>query len=183
MKFFYLTLVSGLLLLSSWFLSDFLFDILWIFYLFPHLIFGICFLVFFVFSIVRRNKNGIISGIVISLILISLILSDSELFKSKKLLEASLIDDLSSIHLTLRENDSFEIVASTVMTEESFSGNYKFVGNKIIFNDKPYSNDFIPDTVYIIEDKVICQFDSVGNPITHFATYFEIKKNELKNAP
>ena len=104
------------------------------------------------------------------------------MFKSKKILEATLMDDLSAIHLTLRADKKFEMVSSNMFSEKVYKGNYQIVDNKIIFKDKRYDNDFIPDTVTIIGDKIIIRFDESGKPITDFATYFDIKRNEIKNA-
>ena len=109
----------------------------------------------------------------LTVIIITLLLK-SELFKSEKVLEATLIDDMSAIRLTLRKDMQFEVNASTVFTENIFTGEYKLEDNKIIFLEKRYNNDFIPDTVQIIGDKIILKFDKEGKPITEFATFFQI---------
>ena len=70
-----------------------------------------------------------------------------------------------------------------MFSEQNFKGNYNLVYNKIIFLDKPYDNNFIPDTVTIYNDKIILGFDKESKPITDFATYFDITQNELKNSP
>lgn len=179
-KHFYLTISSGILFVVTYFLSDYLYDKLWIFYLFPMFIIGYTFFAFFILTIKRKHKNGIIAGtIIISILLISILLN-SELFASRKVLVAKLTDDLSSINLTLRENNTFEVVASTAFTDETYVGTYQIAGNKIIFKDKRYSNDLIPDTVRIIDNKIIVRFDQNGKPVTDFATFFEITKNEIK---
>lgn len=90
------------------------------------------------------------------------------------------MDDLSAIHLTLREDNSFEVVSSTVFTEQIFKGKYQLLGDKIIFEDRPYDNDFIPDTLIIIGDKIVFKFDKNGKPITDFASYFDIKRNKIQ---
>ena len=182
-KYLYFVLFSGLALFLIYFLTDYFYEKLWIFYLSPLFIVGLCFLVFFILTIIKKNKIGILIGaIVLSTIFISEVLK-SELFKSKKVLEAILIDDLSAIRLTLRENKTFEVVSSSVFTEEKFFGSYEILNEKIIFKNKIYSNGFIPDTVSIIGDKIVIRFDDDGNPITDFATFFQIEKNLLKNAP
>ena len=63
--------------------------------------------------------------------------------------------------------------------ETSHKGEYKLDKNKIIFLDKPYDNDFIPDTITIIGDKLIMRHNSTGDPMTDFATYFLISQNNL----
>lgn len=173
---FIFTLLSGIFLIGSYYLQDFLFSKIWIFYLFPLFIFGLGFIGLYVFALIRKRIKTIILGGFLLLIFGLLLLYDSEIFKSKVILKATLKDDLSSINLILRENKHFEINSSTLFTDETFAGVYQIIGNKIIFKDKRYSNDFIPDTVTIIDDKIILHFDSLGKPITDFATYFEIKK-------
>jgi hypothetical protein len=177
------TVISGIFLLLSYYLQDFLFDKIWIFCLFPIFIFGLLFLSLYVIAFKRKSIKAIIFGGLILLIFVASLIYDSELFKSKVILKARLIDDLSSINLILRENNRFEVNSSTLFTDETLSGNYQIIGNKIIFKDKHYSNDFIPDTVTIIDDKIILHFDSIGKPIIDFAKYFKIDKNIIKNAP
>lgn len=93
------------------------------------------------------------------------------------------MDDLSAIHLTLRANNTFEMVSSNMFYDDVYKGEYHILDNKIIFKDERYPNDFIPDTVTIIEDKIIIRFDEKGNPVKDFATYFDIKKNLINNLP
>ncbi len=62
---------------------------------------------------------------------------------------------------------------------ESFIGHYQLVKNKIIFLNKPYDNDFIPDTLTIINDKLVMEVDSSGNPILSYGNYFSIEQNKL----
>lgn len=183
LKYHNQTLVLGLFFLMAYFLSDYLFEKFWVFYLLPLWLLGIAFFIFFILTLVQNNKKGILIGVlIIGMVLISELFS-SELFKSKKVLEATLKDDLSNIHLTLRADNKFEVVSSAMFSEQIFKGDYQVLENKIIFKDKRYDNDFIPDTLTIIGDKIICRFDKSGNPVTDFATYFNIDSNEMKNAP
>lgn len=182
-KYHLFALGTGILFLLTYFLQDFLWKRVWIFSVIPLLFLGIAFFVFFVLSITDRNRKGIIIGIFVLGIISTSELLSSEIFKSKKILEATLMDDLSAIHLTLRKDSKFEMVSSDMFNEDVYKGNYHIVDNKIIFEDERYSNDFIPDTLTIIGDKIIVRFDKNGNPIKDFATYFDIKKNEIKNAP
>ena len=173
-----LLVISGILFLISLYLSDYLFDVLWIFYLFPYLIFGGSFISLLAIAIAKKYRQSSIIGISLLTIMIIALSLNSELFKSEKILEATLIDDLSAIRLTLRENMQFEVNASNVFTEDTYTGKYELIGNKIIFLDERYSNDFIPDPVQIVEDKIILKFDIKGNPVTDFATFFQINKNK-----
>lgn len=166
----------------AYYFNNLLQESLWIFYLLPYFILGTGFIGLFIISIIKKNKVGIALGGVFLTAIGTIFLLNSELFKSKKVLEATLMDDLSAIHLTLRENQKFEVNASTLFTEDNFIGKYQLEGDKIIFLDKQYSNDFIPDTVTIVGDKIILKFDN-GKPVLDFATYFNIKKNEIKTTP
>jgi len=48
--------------------------------------------------------------------------------------------------------------------------------SRIIFLDRPYDNIFIGDTFYMINNKIVLRFDSLGQPDTPFANYFRIDK-------
>ncbi len=183
-KYNKITLVLGLLFLAAYFLNDYFFEKYWIFGLLPLGLFGMAFLVFFILTITQKNKRGILVGIIIIGTVFVTELFSSELFKSKKILEATLWGERSAIHLTLRSDNTFEVVSSGMFgDEEPFKGDYSLVDNKIVFKDRPYDNDFIPDTLVIVGDKIICRFDKSGNAVTDFETYFDIKRNEIKNTP
>lgn len=180
LKIHLLTVLIGLLFLGTYFFSDFLSGYLSIFYLIPPFFFGFCSISFFVLAILNKNRVGIFIGVVIFGIFLSSELLNSEIFKSKRILEATLIDDLSAMRLTLRADKKFEMESSNLFSEKIYKGNYQLIGNKIIFKDKRDDNNFIPDTVSIVGDKIIIRFDKNGQPITDFARYFDIKKNEIK---
>lgn len=182
-KYHLLTFLVGSLFLVTYFLRHFLWDKIWLFSFIPLVLFGMSFLGLFILTITTKNRNGILIGLVIIGTICLSELITLEIFKSKKILEATLIDDLSAIHLTLRADNRFEVVSSNMFNEDVYKGSYLIINNQIIFKDKRYSNDFIPDTLTIIGDKIIVRFDKNGNPITDFATYFDIKRNQIKNAP
>lgn len=105
-------------------------------------------------SIIKRGfvKNQIKAfshGFVI-LTILSFNLFQSELFKSKRILVATLKDDLSFHTLVFRENGTCENeISGIVGFHEVYHGRYTFSGDTIIFQKKPYNNDFIPDTLLI----------------------------------
>ena len=101
----------------------------------------------------------------------------SEIFKSKKVLEAILQDDLFSEHLTLRENNTFEIISTGMFDEEKFKGSYQKDKNKIIFSH----NMGIQDTVTMINDRIILKFNNHGEPNSDFACFYTILFNHLSN--
>jgi hypothetical protein len=91
------------------------------------------------------------------------------------------MDDLSAIDLILYKNNEFKVWAhNPFSTTSKRTGKYRIEENKIIFLDKPYMNDFIPDTVFIIDKKVIIDFKNDTTPNTDFARYFDIKTNRIK---
>ncbi|MBC7555828.1 MAG: hypothetical protein H7195_02580 [Chryseobacterium sp.] len=158
-KFYLLTLFVGVIFLTTYFLQDFLYRKMWIFTLIPLYLFGIIFLILFIISIIKKNKIILLMGIMIIMIISITELFTSELFKGKKILEATLKDDLSSMHLILRDNNKFELMSSDIFTQEVYKGKYELLKNKIIFEDKPYINSFIPDTLTIINNEIIIRFD------------------------
>lgn len=105
------------------------------------------------------------------------------LFSSCKypvVMRAKLMDDLSAIDLILYKNNEFKVWAHNPFgTTSKKNGKYRIEENKIIFLDKPYINDFIPDTVFIIDNKVIIEFKNDSIPNIDFARYFDIKTNRI----
>ncbi|WP_133250022.1 hypothetical protein [Marinifilum breve] len=171
----------GLTFCLSILLEEYLFKELWIF---GTLITGflvIGFIIVLIYSIIKKRKRLILINCIFILIASSSSIVNWEIFKSKKQLEAILIDDLSSLTLILRENKVFEVQPNTWMgPTDSFKGNYKIQGNRIIFIDEPYDSDFIPDTVLIYQDKILLK-GTEQKPDTSFANYFQIRMNELNN--
>jgi len=120
----------------------------------------------------------ITSGLISSLFY----LLDTELFKSEPVLKATLIDDLSGIDLILREDHTFDLQSNSFIgTYEKFSGDYLLDSNKIIFLDRPYDNNFIPDTIYIYDDKIVLNH-VLAKPDTSFANYFNIRLNKTEES-
>lgn len=74
----------------------------------------------------------------------------SELFKSTKVLSATLKDDLFSYHFIFRENGTVENhISGFLGFEEMIKGTYKIKGDTIIFTQVPYKSDFIPEKLLI----------------------------------
>jgi len=133
----------------------------------------------------KKNKLTSITHALGMVVIFSFILYHSELFKSKKELDSSLIDDLSRIDLILRENGRFETNSSSLFgTTVSIRGKYLIKNDTIIFLDKPYTNDFIPDTVVIDRDKNAIFFNKKENGefsrTKSFVNYFEINSYDCK---
>lgn len=158
----------------------------------PISIFSILFLLIWVIRVIiqifrfglRELKFDLGLLLVILVIIISLQLKDSEIFKSEKILEAKLSDDLSYIELILRENNHFETITHTVFGSSVVHGDYVMHGDTLVFQDKPYSNDLIPNQVFIDSDRqriwlysyTAGEFDTTEI----FGEYFEISYNSLE---
>ena len=174
-----LTIFSGSALIFSVLFEEFMWLNLWILSVFVIGVLILVSLIIMVVAVVKRNKNIFLlcfSSLVISA---AIYVSSLERFKSPPILKATLVDDLSLINLTLRSNRQFEVEPVTWMgPAKIFKGSYKIDHENIIFLDPPYDNDFIPDTVQIIKNKIILNGDLV-NPDTTFANFFEIKINEI----
>jgi hypothetical protein len=179
----WIALGVSLIFLLVYFTKDYLWEKLWILAGFPAALALLGMIVSLGLGISHGLKSATLMNVAAIAIVSGVELASSELFKSSIVLEATLMDDRSAIHLKLRENNRFEVISSNPFTDIKFEGNYLLAGNKIIFRAKPYENDFIPDTLFIIDNKIIRAFDDAGQPVTEYASYFEIKKNELKNAP
>lgn len=98
----------------------------------------------------KQNKIKVIfHGLVLLTIILTNIIQ-SDLLKSKRILTATLKDDLFYYTLVFRENGSCENQVSGIFGfQKVYHGKYKFQGDTIIFSIKPYDNDFIPDTLLI----------------------------------
>ena len=96
------------------------------------------------------NKIKVYSHFLSILLFCLIALSNSELFKSKRILTATLYEDLFYYQLVLRKNGNCEIRTSGWFGfGETYQGNYFVSSDTIIFLKKPYSNDFIPDTLFL----------------------------------
>ena len=128
------------------------------------------------------NSNKIIIGVHLFFIIFILTCNiiDSDFFKSKKVLTATLKDDLAHYTLILREDGTCENNLSGFLGyEEKFKGQYLLKGDTIIFKVKPYNNDFLPDTLLIDKTQkvIFTQKDKSGkfNTKKEWLNHFEIQ--------
>lgn len=110
---------------------------------------------------------------------------NAEFLKSETLLEAILIDDLSSITIKLRADNTFDTTVNGMFGfVERTSGEYHLEQDTIIFHQAPYSNDFIPNEVLIDESDTALYFNRHASGEfdrnKSFVSFFEIRKNKLK---
>tara|TARA_R110001592_G_scaffold204537_1_gene454596 strand:+ start:2136 stop:2690 length:555 start_codon:yes stop_codon:yes gene_type:complete len=172
-------IIFGALLVLSIQFENLLWETLWIFQPILLTIIGIGSLIILLNALIRKHWKSVTVIAISILLAVSIYLSRTEFFKSPPVLKARLIDDLSGISLTLREDNTFELIPESWLgASDEFKGAYQIDGNKIIFLDKPYYNSFIPDTVNIYRDKIILNGD-LAKLDTSFANYFSIYFNEI----
>ena len=179
-KFQKWAVIFGLIFLLSYLFQDFLWEKFWVGSFLLAMLLAVIFIVIFIVGLFKKDKKVIPILILVVVVISATEILKTETFKSPKVLRATLLDDRSAINLTLRKNNTFEVSVATIFSDQHFTGKYKILNDKIIFLDKPYDNDFIPDTLTIFDDKIILRFDRNNKPITDFATYFEINQNRLK---
>ena len=138
-------------------------------------------------TIISTAKNGFkqnkIKVVFHGLVLLAIILTNliqSDILKSKRILTATLKDDQFYYTLVFRENGTCENEVSGIIGfQEVFHGKYKFQGDTIVFTEKPYDNNFIPDTLLINkkEKAIFINKDKQGNFITtkEWLNYFKIQ--------
>ena len=102
----------------------------------------------------KKNIIKVVFHSVLILIIIIFNLTDSEIFKSKKILSATLKDDQYYYNLVFRENGEVENNINGMFGySERIAGTYKINGDTIIFTKVLYDNDFIPDTLLIDKEQ------------------------------
>lgn len=178
-------IISGLGILA-WLVTDFYGGMVLYFLSYWWIIFPIILLYLFSLcaTIVSLFKHGIKKNMVRFLshgaVLIGILLynlHDSELFKSDKILTATLHDDLFNYTLILRNNGECENNISGIFGyHQVYKGEYTFRQDTIVFLRKPYDNDFIPDTLLMDRrmGALFIEKDSSGlfvkekSPFNHF---------------
>jgi hypothetical protein len=128
---------------------------------------------------IKHNKVKSISHGTVILAIIVMCIYNSELFKSKRIITATLYDDLFQYTLILRANGKCENEVYGLGFSEKFSGSYRLKGDTIIFSRVPYDNKgFIPDTILIDkkEGAIFTERDTIGNfrRVKEFMNHFKI---------
>ncbi|MFT3934884.1 MAG: hypothetical protein QM726_14765 [Chitinophagaceae bacterium] len=174
------TTIFGLLFLLLYVFQDFLWEKIWLWGFILLALTGLIFILNFISGLIKKDKTVVPIFMVVAIGIAATELLKSEIFKSEKILEASLHDDLSVINLTLRKNNTFEVIPATIFSSEVYSGKFKIINDKIVFLDKHYPNDFIPDTLTIIKDSLIFTTRFNDKPAMQPSPYFfTITKNKL----
>ncbi len=142
----------------------------------------------FLTTCIRILINGIKSNKIVFYVhmiglisILSFSIYNSELLKSRILLDATLIDDLSSINIILRENGTYESIASGMLGySDKDTGKYLKKNDTIIFLNRSESDNFIPENAIIdLKDSAVYyERNSIGQfkKVKTFANYYKINK-------
>nr|WP_319571638.1 hypothetical protein [uncultured Draconibacterium sp.] len=115
---------------------------------------------------VKKNKIKLISHLIVILTIVIITVYNSDILKSKRVLTATLKDDLSLQTLIFRENGKCENNINGMFGfPEKFKGEYYMKNDTIIFSIKPYDNNFIPDTILLdrVQKAIFIEKDKLGN--------------------
>ena len=161
--FFDILAVTSSTAVVIWLLSDFIWGILVSIVVFPILV-GVILIVYIfsfsetIYSIVKQgwasNTLKMFSHVSVIGAIALMILFNSELFKSPRIITAILNDDLNQYRLVFRENGTVENHWIGMFgVSKTYTGKYYIDGKFVIFEKIPYDNNFIPDTLLIDQDK------------------------------
>jgi len=169
-----LAIISSLGIIS-WIISDYfggmiLFLLIYSIIIIPFVIVYLFSFIQTVISLIRKglkqNRIRLISHLSVIGVIIAVSITNSDVFKSKRLITAILKDDLYHYTLVLRENGDCEnnTIGMFGFTER-FKGKYYLKNDSIIFTVKPYDNNFLPDTVLLdtIQGAIFITKDKNGN--------------------
>lgn len=182
------TLVS-IIGMIAWHISDYFGGM--IIYLLQYWYIILPLLIYYIISLIRtfiiaicqglkKTKFLIASHSIFILLLISINISESDTFKSKRILTATLEDDLFHYTLILRKDGTCENNVSGLFGfKKRFYGIYKMLGATIIFTQKPYDNNFIPDTLLLDkrQNAIFLNKDKEGRFVTkkEWLNHFRIR--------
>ena len=187
-----LSIISTLTLIG-WMISDFyggmvIYLIMYSWIIVPLIIIYVITLLITLIRVIRngakKNKLLLYTHMFGILMIVSFNVYQSELFKSRILLDATLEDDLSNINLVLRENGHFTTTTTGMFGYyDRISCKYLKDNDTIIFLKSPYSNDFIPKKVLVVKQDSAIYFEKDTNGKFKrekiFANYFKIFKSDF----
>ncbi|MBD1431587.1 hypothetical protein H8B06_02020 [Sphingobacterium sp. DN00404] len=130
---------------------------------------------------IKPNRIKIIAHSILILTIIAYNVYESELFSSKGVLVATLKDDLFRYTLIFKENGNCEHKIDGMLGyKENIKGKYRFIGDTIVFDIKPYTNNFLPDTLLINRNQgaIFISKDKDGNFSNkkEWLNHFEIRE-------
>jgi hypothetical protein len=176
--FFPLLITFGLAFNITYLFLDYLYNTLFLFAFILLLFLFVFYVPLIIFGFLQFKKKPFHFATSLAFILITLAVHfyNPNLFRSPQILNARLTDDLYAYDLTIYEDGSC-VTKSYMMfgfTEE-FWGECSVMDNKVLFHKDHYDfNSLYPDTAFIINGKLILNFDKAGQPDTSYSNYFEI---------
>ena len=133
-----------------------------------------------------NNKIKISIHVVTLFLVILAVIAQSELFKSKRILTATMKDDSFQYELILRENNNCEISTLAFLgSEEVNHGKYLLSGDTIIFTKIPQGCSFMSDRLLIDrnQEAIFTKQDKSGNfsKSKSYLNYFAIEKDSQQS--
>jgi len=99
---------------------------------------------------IKHNKVKVIFHGTLLLMIVLFNVFQSDIFKSKRVLTATLKDDLFYYTLIFRKNGAVENKINGIFGfQQTIKGEYRIEGDTIIFSKVPYDNNFIPERLLI----------------------------------
>lgn len=173
-----------------WIVTDFFGGMIIHFLEYPILIITV--VILYIFSVIETLVSSIRKGLkknkikamfhsFVLAFIISISIFKSDILRSERILTATLKDDLHHYTLILRENSNCENrIHGMFGYSKTYRGEYYLQGDTIIFIEKPYDNDFIPDTMIINREHqaVFKEKDELGAFIQEkeWLNHFEIEE-------
>lgn len=105
-------------------------------------------------NLLRKGNQHVKMRVIVHLIVLIAFMAfnihNSEILRSDRVLTATLRDDLFHYTLVFRKNGKVETHENGFLGySQVHFGKYRFEEGLIIFDEKPYDNDFIPDSVFL----------------------------------
>ncbi len=176
--------------ITGWIITDFSGGML--LYLFAYRLIIVPIILLYIYSFIGTNysliKNKGINytnkirttvHIIVIVLIVAFNLYHSEIFRSDKVMTAILKDDLFHYRLVFRKNGKVENrVYGFLGYSKTYHGKYLMEDNLIIFTQKPYDNNFIPDTLFIDKSQNALFMDRFTTK-KEWLNHFKIQESNL----
>jgi len=106
----------------------------------------------------KKYRIEILTHILTVFSLSLIMLFTSGIIHPKILIQGYLDGDIGGTEITLYKNGNFKNTAINLFSNDVSRGKYELHGDTIVFNDKPYSNDLIPDEILLSDDRTKLYF-------------------------
>ena len=132
-------------------------------------------------AVKKRNiKIKLTSHSAVIIVVIVFNLYNSEIFKSNRVMTATMADDFAHYTLILREDGTCENRVHGIFAyQEIFYGQYYFNNDTLIFSKIPYDNSWLPDTMLVSkkDSAIYIEKDTEGNfrEVKEWLNHFKIQ--------